>query len=191
MSRVANDDDMFINDENLEQLEGHIVQGGRTLAEIPVILPNGYPGLALAGDSGALARLHDLVQRVHYREIPGTSLRSCGPIIEALWSTSVVCRLHVEGTSTMHPDAVVDRMEIAHYLHNYCDFSFGLQIAYAWLRAHTNGVKLPKPQWRVLVNKCAMLTTDMPNKFPVPWPWHLGFSPGEWMQMHSVTPRIV
>lgn len=103
-------------------------------------------------------------------------------------SDSAVVKAYIHGYD-ITLDQVLRHLQVARYLHTYCDFQTGRQMAYAFVRA-SNTHRIPKKDWRRLVNRCVMLTTTSAFQFPSPWPWELGLSPRAWMSDHSVSQII-
>jgi hypothetical protein len=83
---------------------------------------------------------------------------------------------------------VIQRMAESEYLHKYCNFSLG----YEWARAclqYRNGQRLPKTEWKRLINRCVLATT-ISGRFPPVWPWMEGISPEAWRLTNDRSPEF-
>ena len=99
---------------------------------------------------------------------------------------SYLCKAWVE-TGAGNLESVVQAMCEAKYLHEYCNFRLGYNLARGALKYH--GSKLPQPQWLQLVRNCVLKTTST-EAFPLSWPWQVGISPAQWKEVWDRTPTF-
>lgn len=75
------------------------------------------------------------------------------------------------------------RMAQAEYLHKYCEFQLGYDVAQAIAkkRNKTGQPALPYQQWLLCINECVLQTT-LTGVYPERWPWLMeqSFTPEEW-----------
>lgn len=88
------------------------------------------------------------------------------------------------GNNALTPSEIVLKMKKAKYLHEYCNFDLGFQIA-----KNTKIGILNKDDWLALVRRCVLLTTDI-KRYPQTWPWELRISPEKWKKLHDVSYSI-
>lgn len=96
--------------------------------------------------------------------------------------------LYGNQASVSDVDMITQMMAKAEYLHKYCDFQLGYNIAQniAKKRAKSGQPPALQHQWVELVNSCVLQTTDL-NAFPYTWPWLESISPEEWKRQHTLS----
>jgi hypothetical protein len=82
-------------------------------------------------------------------------------------------------------DSIILRLKKAKYLHEYCNFDLGYQIA----KNSTGGRILARTDWLSLVRKCVLSTTAL-RAYPREWPWMTGISPTLWKRSNDRTAQI-
>jgi hypothetical protein len=84
------------------------------------------------------------------------------------------------------PQEIARMMEKAKYLHEYCNFELGYQIAQNTIQRTG---KVHKESWLALLRKCVLMTTDL-KRYPKEWPWTLGICAESWKQEHDISSQI-
>lgn len=103
---------------------------------------------------------------------------------------STLCRNYIEygdKADISNVDLIAHRMAETRYLHEYCNFNLGYNLARGVIR-YLNG-PMPPPQWQETIRQCVLLTSNA-GEFPPSWPWLQGLSPQEWRQEFDKTTRI-
>lgn len=90
---------------------------------------------------------------------------------------SVMCDKYLEGTASLRE--VVDHMCEAKYLHEYCNFPLGFQLALGVLRY--NGHKFEQQRWFEVIRRSVLFVSGE-DSFPNPWPWQRApaITPNAW-----------
>jgi hypothetical protein len=78
---------------------------------------------------------------------------------------------------------IVLKMKKAKYLHQYCNFSLGYEIA------KNSIATVPKQEWLSFVRRCVLSTTTL-QAYPSQWPWELNIDPMTWKLTHDRTRYI-
>jgi|688.fasta_scaffold1630225_1 hypothetical protein len=84
------------------------------------------------------------------------------------------------------PEFISKRMAEAQYLHIYCNFQLGYNIAQniARKRKKQNLQPLPHQEWLELINTCVLSTTVL-NTYPEVWPWLQNISIQDWKHQNT------
>jgi hypothetical protein len=82
---------------------------------------------------------------------------------------------------------VIRLMCEAKYLHEYCNYALGYQMALGVLKY--NGSRYPQKQWFEVVRRCVLLTCG-DGRFPSRWPWQSGITPQAWHDLFDRTQSI-
>ena len=93
-----------------------------------------------------------------------------------------------EAKFSADPIVIARKMAEAEYLHKYCEFQLGYDIAQnmAQKRSRQGQPPLDQQRWFELINSCVLKTTRT-GKFPDEWPWLIGVSPKEWKRENNVS----
>ena len=101
---------------------------------------------------------------------------------------SLLCRNFVTNNRPSYDlETTVRKMEQARYLHEYCNFELGREIAAN--TAGENRDEYEHQEWLDLVKRCVLATTRY-KSFPIVWPWVLGISPDRWKKQHDISSQI-
>jgi hypothetical protein len=83
---------------------------------------------------------------------------------------------------------ISQRMAKAEYLHKYCDFQLGYEIAQntAKKRVKSGQPLLPQQHWFQCINECVLQTTLL-GTYPDVWPWLMEdtYSPDQWRRANT------
>ena len=83
---------------------------------------------------------------------------------------------------------ISQRMAKAEYLHKYCDFQLGYDIAQNLAKKRAKGGQPPLPQqhWFQCINECVLQTTLL-GEYPDVWPWLMeeGYTPDQWRRSNT------
>jgi hypothetical protein len=102
---------------------------------------------------------------------------------------SLLCRNFVTNNKpSFDLETTVRKMEQARFLHEYCNFEIGRQIAIN--TAGKNRDQYNHQMWLDLVKRCVLATTRY-KSFPIVWPWALGISPNQWKKCHDISSHIL
>jgi hypothetical protein len=82
-------------------------------------------------------------------------------------------------------DIITLKLQKAKYLHEYCNFKLGYEIAKNTLGNQT----IPKEDWLALLRKCVLTTTKL-RVYPEYWPWETGITPEVWKNTNDRTYEI-
>lgn len=118
-------------------------------------------------------------------------INALGELELTLRDDSFICHDYIEnGERANIPNVhnIVQKMAQARYLHQYCNFKLGYQIAHGVMRY--NGSHFPQQKWFEVVSRCVLLTT-VDGKFPSEWPWLRGVSPADYKRRHDLTQHIM
>lgn len=83
---------------------------------------------------------------------------------------------------------IVIKMKKAKYLHEYCNFELGYEIARN--TAADAYKKLPKEEWLALLRRSVLLTTQQ-RRYPEVWPWEENINPVDWKTQNDRTQEIM
>ncbi len=84
--------------------------------------------------------------------------------------------------------SIILKMKKAKYLHEYCNFELGYNIAKNTVDLRSG--LLPREDWLALVRKCVLMTTTS-RRYPKTWPWDEGISAEDWKIDNDLTAEIV
>lgn len=94
---------------------------------------------------------------------------------------------HAEAARVNTIPEIVLMMQKARYLHEYCNFQLGYEIA-------TNSLPkthfLARTDWLALLRKCVLLTTKLKH-YPSIWPWESNIDIETWKQENDLTDHLL
>jgi len=93
---------------------------------------------------------------------------------------------HADRARIPDPERIVRMMQKAKYLHEYCNFQLGYELAQNETRETG---KLHKENWLALLRKCVLATTKLKG-YPETWPWITGISGDDWKREYDVSLEI-